>query len=166
VELADEAGVSLGQVANVKKLLADREWIEVQPAWFGPGTVESAVLPLLVEWGANYRSSRNAVREFYSLKSIPEIEASLAEAGGSPAARVAFTGFSGAASFAAAVRYSRVTAYAARDVGALANRLSLNPVSSGANTTLLEPYNEGVFLRDARRGGCTHRFPPSRFTSI
>ncbi len=144
-ELADEAGVSLGQVANVKKLLADREWIDVQPAGFGLRTLETAVLPLLQEWTANYRASRNSAREFYSLKSISEIEANLSEAGREPAARVAFTGFSGAARLAPAVRYSRVTAYAGGDVDGLASRLDLKAVSSGANVTLLDPYDEGVF---------------------
>jgi hypothetical protein len=142
-ELADEARVSLGQVANVKKLLADREWIGAQPTGFGLRTLETAVLPLLQEWTANYRSSRNSAREFYSLKSIPEIEASLSEAGRKPASRIAFTGFSGAARLAPAVRYSRVTAYAGRDLDA--NRLALKPVSSGANVTLLKPYDEGIY---------------------
>lgn len=143
-ELADEAGVSLGQVANVKKLLADREWIDVQSAGFGLRTLEGAVLPLLQEWTANYRASRNPAREFYSLKSIPEIEATLSEEGRKPASRIAFTGFSGAARLAPAVRYSRVTAFGG-NVDALANRLGLKAVSSGANVTLLEPYDEGVF---------------------
>ena len=107
-ELADEAGVSLGQVANVKKLLADREWSEVRPTGFGLRTLESAVLPLLQEWAANYRPSRNSARDFYSLKSIPEIEASLSDTARKPAGPIAFTGFSGAARLAPAVRYSRV----------------------------------------------------------
>src|SRR5205823_13422802 len=33
-ELADEARVSLGQAANVKKLLSDREWIEAEAGGF------------------------------------------------------------------------------------------------------------------------------------
>jgi hypothetical protein len=152
-ELADEARVSLGQVANVKKLLADREWIDVQPAGFGLRTLESAVLPLLQEWTVNYRASRSPAREFYSLKSIPEIEAGLSEASQKPASRIAFTGFSGAARLAPAVRYSRVTAYAERDLDALANRLDLKSVSSGANVTLLGPHDEGVFYGTREVGG-------------
>jgi hypothetical protein len=127
-ELAGEASVSLGQVANIKKLLADREWIEVQPAGFGLRTLENAVLPLLQEWAANYH-----------------IEASLSEASLTSIARVAFTGFSGAARLAPAVRYPRITAYASGDIDALAIRLGLKPVSSGANVTLVEPNDEGVF---------------------
>jgi hypothetical protein len=144
-ELADEAGVSLGQIANVKKLLADREWIDVLPAGFGLRALETAVLSLLEEWTATYRASRNSARDFYSLKSIPEIEVNLSQAGRKLAGRVAFTGFSGAARLSPAVRYSRVTAYADGDVDAIANLLGLKPVSSGANVTLLEPYDEGVF---------------------
>ena len=40
--------------------------------------------------------------------------------------------------------YQRVTAYVLGDVPALVDRLRLKPVSSGANVTLIEPYDEGV----------------------
>ena len=145
-ELAGAAGVSLGQVASIKKLLADREWIDVLPAGFGLRPFDKAVLPLLEEWGRNYRSDRNSAGDFYSLKSIPEVEAGLAAAAKSLKVPIAFTGFSGAARFAPAVRYQRVTAYVAGDVDAVAKNLGLKPVPSGANVTLIKPYDEGVFF--------------------
>lgn len=48
-ELADAAGVSLGQVAGVKTLLADREWVESLPTGFGLRSLDEAVMPLLEE---------------------------------------------------------------------------------------------------------------------
>jgi hypothetical protein len=184
--LADAAQVSLGQVASVKKLLGDREWIESGPAGFGlagysfgspdgsgdgsgqgygfgsasgagsgdgsgfadgtSGLIQVAVLPLLMEWARAYRPERGSTSEFYSLKPIPELEATLAEAAKSQKSQLAFTAFSGAARLAPAVRYQRATAYVAADVDAIAEKLALKRVNSGANVMLIEPYDEGVFF--------------------
>lgn len=160
-ELTDAAEVSLGQVANVKKLLTDREWIEEvvglreiaagtaedtqQRVGFRLRSLDDAVMPMLSEWAENYRIERSTAREYYSLKPIPQTEAELATIGKGIKARIAFSGFSGAARFAPAVRYQRVTAYILGDTTALADRLSLKPVSSGSNVTLIEPYDDGVF---------------------
>jgi hypothetical protein len=143
-ELSDEACVSLGQVANVKKLLADREWIETQTDGFSLRSLDKAVLPLLQEWTENYRSARTSSTDFYSLKPIPQIEAELSQVAKKLKMPVAFTGFSGAARLAPAVRYQRVSAYAVGDIAVLANRIGMKQVRSGANVTILNPYDEGV----------------------
>ena len=143
-ELADEARVSLGQVANVKKLLSDREWIESEEAGFRIRSLDAAVMPMIIEWAKNYRTERSITREYYSLQPVPVTEGELVEASRAVGVQLAFSGFSGAARFAPAVRYHRVTTYVLGDVPALAERLGLKPVSSGANVTLLEPYDEGV----------------------
>jgi hypothetical protein len=57
----------------------------------------------------------------------------------------ALTGFSGAERFAPAVRYQRATIYISRDIRELAQRLEFKLVPSGANITLLSPYDNGVF---------------------
>jgi hypothetical protein len=75
--LAQEAQVSLGQAANVKKLLTEREWLEVAPT----GIALSAPLALLEEWAQNYPFDRHLVRDFYSLRPPAEIEAALARLG-------------------------------------------------------------------------------------
>jgi len=142
-ELANEASVSLGQVANVKKLLFDREWIELEAGGFRLRSLDAA-LSILTEWAGNYRIERSTAREYYSLKPIPQMEAEIAAASRRLKARLAFSGFSGAARFAPAVRYQRVTAYFLGDLPALTDRLGLKPVSSGANVTFLDPYDEGV----------------------
>ncbi len=182
--LADAAQVSLGQVASVKKLLADREWIESGPTGFGLsgyvlgspdgngnghgygfgsgseggggdgsgfgdgtcGPIQVAVLPLLAEWARAYRPERSSSSEYYSIKPIPEVEAELSEFSRSQRKRIAFTAFSGAARLAPAVRYQRATAYVSDELDAIAARLALKRVSSGANVTLIEPYDDGVFF--------------------
>ncbi len=138
--LAEEADVSLGQVANVKSLLEDREWL---------GSSESGLLlkdpeSLLTEWSQNSNNRKNVPRNYYTLKTISEIEADLAEACDREGIKYALTGFSGAARYAPSVRYQRAMAYVSRDAEKLAKNLSLQEVTSGANVTLLTPYDEGV----------------------
>ena len=139
-DLADEARVSLGQVANVKKLLLDREWITKQD-----GFSLTAPWMLLEEWVNVYTYRKNEVRNYYSLKSIPEIESDLAKVCKEKGIEYALTGFSGAARFAPAVRYTRVMAYVYNTREDVASLLNLKEVESGANVTLLGPYDEGVF---------------------
>jgi hypothetical protein len=73
-DLANEAEVSLGQVANVKKLLDGRELIEKTDNGF---TLKEP-FSLVSGWSGNYTYRKNRVREFYSLKNIPEIETEIA----------------------------------------------------------------------------------------
>ena len=138
--LAEEANVSLGQVANVKSLLEDREWL---------GSSEAGLLlkdpgSLLTEWSENSNYRKNISRNYYTLKSIAEIESDLAKACDGEGIKYALTGFSGAARYAPSVRYQRATAYVSRDVERIAQNLSLKEVTSGANVTFLIPYDEGV----------------------
>lgn len=138
--LAAEAQVSLGQVANVKKLLTDREWLRTEQDGFRLG--EPAAL--LAEWAENYDYRRNQVHDYYSLRSIEDIEAELGAVCRREGITYALTGFSGAARFAPAVRYQRVMAYVQDDGETVISRLQLKTVSSGANVSLLTPYDEGV----------------------
>ncbi len=137
-DLANEARVSLGQVANVKKLLLDREWITKQD-----GFSLKEPWPLLNEWADAYTYRKNEVRNFYSLKSISEIESDLAKVCQENKLEYALTGFSGAARLAPAVRYNRAMAYVLSE--RVPSLLNLKEVESGANVMLLSPYDEGVF---------------------
>jgi hypothetical protein len=138
--LADEAQVSIGQVSNVNKLLNDREWILKKQEGF----VISAPEQLLSEWSENYTFRRNKIRNFYSLKSVSEIEADLADICNKKGLNYALTGFSGAARLAPAVRYKRGFAYLDGSDEDIPMLLGLKEVPSGANVTLLIPYDEGV----------------------
>ena len=150
-ELADEAGVSLGQVANVKKLLDAREWIETERAGFGLRSFDAAVLPLLKEWAANYRSARNSPSDFYSLQPIPQVEAEMTDASRKLKMQLAFTGFSGAARLAPAVGYQRITVYVVGDTGALAQRLKLKPVAARRPQCLSSSRSSSHYGNDSQR---------------
>ncbi len=142
--LSVEAGVSLGQVSNVKTLLSDREWITTDREGFLLSAHES----LLAEWAENYTYKKNSVRNFYSMKSVPEIEATIAEICSKKQLNYALTGFSGVARLAPAVRYKRVFAYIEDTDEYINGIMNFKEVQSGANVSILIPYDQGVFYGD------------------
>lgn len=139
-ELAAEAGVSVGQVAKVKNLLLNQEWLRG-----ANGMALSEPEKLLSDWAGNYNFRKNRVRDFYSLQGIPEIEYNLAQVCQEENLTYALTSFSGAARLAPAVRYQRVWVYLEETEKDVAGKLNLKEVSSGANVSLITPYDAGVF---------------------
>jgi hypothetical protein len=139
--LADEAGVSLGQVANVKKRLRDREWVADGNAGFRLTNPQS----LLTEWAEHYTYRKNIVRDFYSMKEPDELEEVLATACGELDIPYAFTGFSASRRISPAVRGQRAMAYVSTISESLLERVGLKEVQSGANVSLMIPYDDGVF---------------------
>jgi len=139
--LAEEAGVSLGQVSNVKNLLDDREWLITSNNGFRIKSPED----ILAEWAMSYNFKRNIVRNYYTMKTPAEIEADLAEECERGKITYVLTGFSGAVRYAPMVRYQRSMVYIGNELDRITAQVSLKEVSSGANVTLLTPYDEGVF---------------------
>jgi len=140
-DLANEAKVSLGQISNIKKLLGDREWTSTMK----DGFLLSEPEKLLNEWSENYTYLKNKIKEFYSLKSLTEIETEIGTICEEKKIKYALTGFSGAARLAPAVRYQRAMAYVDEKIEEVASSLSLKEVTSGANVLLITPYDTGVF---------------------
>jgi len=145
-ELADESGVSLGQASNVKRVLFDRELISGERGGFS--LKEPAVL--LREWAENYDYRKNEVQEFYSLKSVTDIENALATYCNNRKIKYALTGFSGAARLTPAVRYKKAMVYATDLVEEAFSELSLKAVKSGGNLLLFAPYDDGVFYGSSK----------------
>jgi len=139
--LADEAGVSLGQVANVKKRLRDREWIAEGDAGFRLTNPQG----LLTDWAENYPCRKNTVRAFYAMRETDELEQTLANACTELDIPYAFTGFSAARRIAPVVRGQRTMAYVKTIPEALLKRVGLKEVPSGANVSLMIPYDDGVY---------------------
>jgi hypothetical protein len=147
--LAEATKVSYGQISNVKSLLADREWLDSSKNGFRLSN-PSAVLE---EWATQYRYQRNQVTEYYALANIVECESQLAEACQRQKIQYALTAFSGAARLAPTVRYQRASVYVDGDPDTLADSLGWKRVPSGANVSLLVPYDEGIFFSDQEIGG-------------
>lgn len=147
--LSEVAGVSLGLVAKVKSLLADREWITVGEKGLRLLDPEAR----LIEWAHNYSYRKNVVRNFYSLKTTPENEAYIAEVLSKKGIRYALTGFSGADRIAPFTRYSKMMAFMDESDEDVTDFLNLKKVTSGANVTLLTPYDEGVYYGSCEFNG-------------
>jgi hypothetical protein len=145
-ELADESGVSLGQASNVKKVLFDRELISGERGGFSLKEPTA----LLREWTENYDHRKNGIQEFYSLKSVTEIENALATYCDNRKIKYALTGFSGAVRITPAVRYKKAMVYAANLTEEAFSELSLKAVKSGGNLLLFIPYDDGVFYGSTR----------------
>ncbi len=139
--LAREAEVSLGLAWKAKELLADREWLSRESA----GVLLKQPEELLTDWAGNYSYRQNGVRDYFSMQKPAQLERALAEVCGKRKVRYALTAFSAAERMAPMVRYQRVFAYVADGVEELAKELELKEVPSGANVTVLEPYDDGVF---------------------
>jgi hypothetical protein len=142
LDLAKEARVSLGQVSNVKTLLEDREWVERS----SKGLRLSHPEDVLAAWVSSYSFGKNRIREYYSLQTTAEIEAGLSRICCETGISCALTGFSAAARLAPAVRSQRVMAYVDNRIEEIARRLELKEVPSGANVSLVEPADTGVFI--------------------
>ncbi|MGA2490672.1 MAG: type IV toxin-antitoxin system AbiEi family antitoxin [Anaerolineales bacterium] len=140
--LAEAAQVSYGQIANVKKILTDREWIEIKKNGIKLEKPEM----VLDGWAKQYRFRRNQVFGYYALAEVAECEYLLAEACKQVGIRYALTAFSGAARIAPVVRYQRAIAYVDGNLDALLVGLGWKRVESGENVSLLVPYDEGVFF--------------------
>jgi hypothetical protein len=160
--LAQEADVSLGQGFNVKKLLADREWVQAGDEGFRL----TAPAELLAEWEGNYDFRRSTVREFYTLRPIADVERLLAETCEKEKSAYALAGFSSAARYAPMVRYQRAMAYVAGNLDLVADRLELKPVTSGANVNLIIPYDEGVLYGAATKGGAFVTSPVQTYLDL
>lgn len=140
-DLAREADVSLGLVANVKMRLEDQEWTQKTERGLKLRDPEK----LLSEWAQTYSIRKNIVREFFSLTAVADLEVDLAKECVEKKLRYALTGFSASARLAPAVRSPRMMAYVEKISEKLTFSLGLKEVTSGANVTLLEPYDAGVF---------------------
>jgi hypothetical protein len=145
-ELSVESNVSIGQASNVKKILFDREFISGKRGGFN---LEDPV-GLLREWAENYDYRKNKVQEFYSLKSVTDIENALAAYLNDRKIKYALTGFSGAARIETAVRYNKAMVYAASLTQDAFSAVSLKTVKSGGNLLLFTPYDDGVFYGSSR----------------
>lgn len=140
-DLAAEAGVSLGHVANVKRALFEREWAAAGPE----GVRLTKPDALLADWVENYDLRQREARDYYSMDGPGEVESRLAAVARRVGSKVALTGFSAAVRLAPFVKYQRAMAYVMGDEEAAVKGLELKKVESGANTTLLIPKDEGVF---------------------
>lgn len=139
-ELADEAGVSLGQASNVKKLLLEREWIKVDATGFEVRNPEE----ILRSWQAERRKDRDRRGGFFALERLERLEERVDEIAKRMGGEAALSGLAGAARLAPMSRYLKSWIYTS-DIEAFAAAATLKPVDTGANVELVQPDDEGVY---------------------
>ncbi|MCB8933072.1 MAG: type IV toxin-antitoxin system AbiEi family antitoxin [Fimbriimonadaceae bacterium] len=126
-DLAMASGVSLGQVASVKKLLATNRWIR---ASYGH-TVLTEPRKLLADWSNHYKPKRSTVHLF-TLDAPAVLEERIA----STVPDYAFTEFSAADRYAPYTRYQRVAFYVPGWDEQLSNALDLKSGDGASNVTV------------------------------
>ena len=140
-ELADESAVSLGQTSNVKKILFDRELLTGNRGAFSLKDPDV----LLREWAAYHDYRRNKILEFYSFKSVTDIENTFAGYCNNKKIKYVLAGFSGAARIEPAVMYKKAMIYSGEPTEDALSEISAKAVQSGGNLLLFIPYDDGVF---------------------
>ena len=139
--LALEARVSLGLAFKVKQRLLDLEYAAQDSA----GIRLSRPEELLRAWSASYVYLKSAALDCYASGDQAAAERALGEYCRARQVRYGLALFSGAARLAPVARSQRGFAYVAADPATVAGGLGWAPVPSGANFTLLTPFDEGVW---------------------
>ena len=142
-ELSNEAGASLGLVFKVKERLLDLEYAKEEKR----GVFISQSEELLEKWAENYSFRRNKLNDYFGMGDAKEIEKKFSDYCNEKQVSYGFTLFSGLALVAPYARYSRGFVYIKEKekIQEIAETLGFKKVDSGANFTILEPYDEGVF---------------------
>lgn len=143
-ELAQETGVSLGHVSNVKKALIDREWAVASPSGFHIERPND----LLNAWRDIYEPPKPS--RFYTALHGDALQAaaraSFAECR-KLGVHAVFASFSAARWLAPFGRISNELFYAEpAAVDVLAGPLRLTPSAEGGNVVVMTPKDDGVFV--------------------
>jgi len=141
IDLAKEARISLGMITHVSKKLIEEEWLKKT----NKGISLTQPEELLADWTNNYTIKHNILNNFYSLKSLQDVETNVAEICGKLSIPYALTGFSACNRLAPMVKGQRAMIYVSRDIDLVADKVGLKSVETGANIVLIQPYDEGVY---------------------
>jgi hypothetical protein len=140
-ELARAVGISLGLASKAKQALLSQEWIKEEERRFFPANPET----MLEEWTKNYSYKKNRLSSFYSELDETSLETAVKDVCEKRGYPYGLALFSGARRIAPFVRFPRFFSYVTCSVDDVAGPMKLKRVESGANVTLLEPYDDGVF---------------------
>jgi hypothetical protein len=140
--MAKQAKVSIGLAFKVKQRLLDLEYIREEEKELRLTRPED----LLRDWSVNYSYRKSSALDCFSPGDPPEAEQALTSYCRKRRITYAFALFSGAARVAPFARYTRGFAYVVSDASEVARGLGWKSVPTGANFTLLTPYDEGLLI--------------------
>lgn len=138
--MARQARVSLGLAFKVKQRLLDLEYAREGDEGLRLLRPEE----LLRQWAANYSYTKSNALDCFAIGDPPALEQALSEYCRKHRIAYAFTLFSGAARIAPFARYSRGCVFAVSEAPKLMRELGWQSVPSGANFTILTPFDEGL----------------------
>ena len=138
--ISREADISIGLASRIKQLLLSEEWIKDGNKGFYFVKPEEA----LNQWANSYSYRKNQMVSFYSGLSENQIETSIREECEKRKYLYGLTLFSGARKVAPFVRFMRFFSYIEGEIDNIAEALQFKRVESGANVTLLQPYDKGI----------------------
>ncbi len=148
-DLAREAGVSLGLTAKVKQRLLDLEFAREDKDGLRLVRAED----LIRQWGGAYSYRKNNILDCYGVGDVSKLERQLSDYCRRLNVRYGLGLFSGAARVAPFARYARGFAYVQKDLAAVAKDLGWKSVSSGANFTLMNPFDDGLWYGTRETNG-------------
>jgi hypothetical protein len=140
-DLSREARISIGLTSRVKQALLSEEWIKEENKTFYLVKPEE----VLTQWVNNYSYERNQTFSFYSGFSEDQLETAIKNECEKRKYRYGLALFSGARKVAPFVRFMKFFSYVDGDIEDIVKALQLKKVETGANVTLLQPYDEGIF---------------------
>jgi len=161
-DLSEAAGVSIGQVFNVKKALVDREWALFDRDGLKPTQPER----ILRDWGKNYSLQKNTLFHFHSSETAEDLESRLAGISPEEGLRYALTSLSAFRYLVSIGESAEAYAYIDGNVDRAADLLHLERVDSESNVTLMLPHDEGVFFGMEEMDGLNVASPIQTFLDL
>jgi len=139
--LSKEATISIGLASRVKRTLLLKEWIKVEKKGFYLIKPEE----VLNQWVSNYSYQKNPSLSYYSGSTDDELESVIDSECKKRGYEYGLALFSGARKIAPFVRSMKFFSYIDGDIEDIAKTLQMKKVESGANVTLFQPYDKGIF---------------------
>jgi len=147
VDLATEAGVSVGQVSNVRKALIDREWAQTEA---GEGFHLTKPNALLDAWRDDGVQAPTLLKRAYTLQHGAGLDSAIDQAfavAAASGAKLRLASHSVARRVAPFARVSGEFFYAdAAGLQLLENHLQLVPTDKGENATIYRAKDDGLWM--------------------
>lgn len=140
-DLAEGADISMGMITHIRRRLEEEEWVEKQEVGFSLSNPDA----LLTDWAEHYDFSKHEHFNFYTMDPLVKAETLITEICDKGNLKAAVTGFSAANRMAPMVKGQKSTIFISQDILEIARKAGLKRVNSGANISMVKPYDVGVF---------------------
>lgn len=144
--LAEEADISLGMITHIRRRLEEEEWVEKHDVGFNLSNPTA----LLEDWVENYDFNEHERHDYYTMSPLIEAESSVSKICEEANINSALTGFTAANRLAPLVKGQKSIIFVSRDIVEIGKELNFKPVNTGANISLIKPYDQGVFWNRAQ----------------